>query len=152
MSFRLSPEEASARSIASAYKPDPDELCLVEQQHRDSCDINVIMRQYEKSGLITHVAEVDPSYGDFTTVNDFHSAVNQIKAAEAAFMTLDARLRKRFDNDPGKFLAFIEDDANRPEAEELGLVAKRPIPDATLKDVVEAVKGSKAAPKKKPLE
>lgn len=42
-------------------------------------------------------------------------------------MTLPAKVRDRFSNDPGKFLAFVDDPKSREEMYELGL-AKRPDP------------------------
>ena len=37
-------------------------------------------------------------------------------------MTLPADLRKRFSNDPGQLLSFLENEDNRAEAIKLGLV------------------------------
>lgn len=142
MSFCLDPEEARRRSVETAYVDDSG-VVMTEQSHRDSCDINVIMKKYEKSGLISHVSDVNPNYGDFTQVSDYHSARNQLIAADAAFMTLDAKVRKFFDNDPARFLEFMANPQNAEKAIELGLATRKPGPDATLKDVVEAVKSTK---------
>ena len=69
------------------------------------------------------VGSVEPQYGDFTTVADFHAAQNIIAEATQSFDLLPAALRKRFDNDPAKLLEFLEDDSNREEAIKLGLVS-----------------------------
>jgi len=63
-----------------------------------------------------------PYYGDFTGISDYHSALNQITAAQQGFMQLPAELRSRFDNDPGKLLEFLGDEKNLDEAIKLGLV------------------------------
>ena len=64
----------------------------------------------------------EPMYGDYSSVSDFHAAQNLIAEATQTFDLLPASLRKRFDNDPAKLLAFLEDDSNREEAVKLGLV------------------------------
>lgn len=46
-------------------------------------------------------------------------------------MSLPAELRKRFRNDPGMLLAFLEDPQNRAEAESLGLVDRMPVVDSS---------------------
>ena len=67
-----------------------------------------------------------PQYGDFTDAMDYHSALNAVIAADAAFMELPASVRARFSNDAGAFVAFCSDPANRAEAEALGLVMPSP--------------------------
>jgi hypothetical protein len=48
-------------------------------------------------------------------------------------MALPANIRSRFDNDPAKLIDFMENPANREEAESLGLVNKsEPVPVALL--------------------
>lgn len=94
-----------------------------KQSFRSQCNINDIMKKYEKTGLIEHIKQ-GGTYGDFTQPLDYHGALNEITKATASFMTLPANLRKRFDNDPAKLISFLADEKNRTEAEELGLVAR----------------------------
>ena len=42
------------------------------------------------------------------------------------FMTVPAHIRAEFDNDPAKFLAFVQDDANTEKMREMGLLQKVP--------------------------
>lgn len=108
-----------------------DLLCedhtLTQQQFRDECDVNYIMRTYDKTGILTHVNTRSPLSGDFTSVVDYQSACNAVIEAEAAFMALDPHLRARFSNDPGELLAFVSDEANYDEALRLGLVDPKPV-------------------------
>ena len=94
----------------------------VKQSFTKECDVNNIIAAYTKTGVITHLNQAKPQYG-FAPSVDFHAALNIIKKAETAFQELPAKLRKKFDNDPGQFLAYIEDDSNRPEMAELGLLS-----------------------------
>lgn len=139
--------DAGERSFTHSYVDD-SEQCLVEQSHKDSCDINFIMKKYEQTGQLHHVMEAMPNFGDFDPIT-YQEAKNATIAAEDAFMSLPAKLRQRFDNDPGKFLEFTDDPANAEELINLGLATAKPVPDATLKDVVEAVKSAKTTSKKK---
>jgi len=98
-----------------------------KQQFKEECDINTIMKKFEKTGLINHIKE-GGTYGDFTNVSDYHAALNQVIEADEAFMTLPASTRKKFDNDAAKMIAFLDDSKNDEEAIKLGLKPK-PITD-----------------------
>jgi len=100
---------------------------LAKQSEKDSCDINVILRRYEKTGILPDLIKQDPQYGDFADVPDFQAAHAIVSMAMAQFEALDAPLRKRFDNDPAQFLAFATDKANLEEMRKLGLA--KPAPD-----------------------
>lgn len=100
------------------------EPTLAQQHFKDECDVNNILRKYEATGLVTHVANGTPSYGDFSSVLEFQQAQNILIEAQDAFDSLPASLRKRFDNDPAVMLEFIENPDNREEAEKLGLLNK----------------------------
>lgn len=100
------------------------EPTMAQQHFKDECDVNNILRKYEATGLVTHLANGTPSYGDFSSVLDFQQAQNLLIEAQDAFDALPASLRKRFDNDPAVMLEFIENPDNREEAERLGLVSK----------------------------
>lgn len=111
---------------------------LTQQQFLEESDINYIADKYGLTGELPQVLEL-PKYGDFTGIFDYQGAQNAVIAAQQQFMTLPAKLRARFDNDPQKLLAFLEDDDNRAEAEFLGLVNKKP--DKPVQDLPESPKG-----------
>lgn len=93
------------------------------QQHmKDECDINLILKRFEKTGQIAHVSGQVPRYGDFSNVTDYQEAVQQVAEADREFMTLPAHIRTRFHNSPGELLDFLSNDANLAEAVELGFV------------------------------
>ena len=67
------------------------------------------------------------TFGQFADVSNVDSfASMQIHAAEArtAFERMPAKLRFRFDNDPEKLLAFLDNPENKEEAIKLGLIKK----------------------------
>jgi len=99
---------------------------LAQQHMRDECDINTIVERFGVTGQLP-VRAIEPSYGDFSGVSDYHTALNKIKAADEAFMALPGKLRAKFDNDPNALLNFLENEANRNEAIELGLIDGEPV-------------------------
>ena len=96
-------------AIALCFGHDNVEVSRTRQEFQDECDINVIMKRYEKTGVITHYSKREPQYVDFSDVPDFHTAMNVMQDAEAAFMTLPASVRKRFENDPQEFVKFASE-------------------------------------------
>ncbi len=120
--------------IRSPYNYDRDVTSLVtgldctqptrtKQQFKEECDINTILKRFNATGNVP-VSPVQPTYGDFTGIDDYKGALDQIIASEAEFAALPANLRKRFENDPAELLAFLDDANNRDEAIELGLIAQ----------------------------
>ena len=92
-----------------------------KQSFAEEADINTLIRRFGIGNPLPQGTRV-PSYGDFSFVTDYQSALNVLTLADKAFMSLPAHLRSRFGNDPGAFVAFCDDDANRDEAVRLGLV------------------------------
>lgn len=102
---------------------------LTRQAHQQECDINQIMAKWQKTGIIEHVNEFEGQYGDFTDLPaDYQSALNQVMAAQEMFESLPSTVRRKFDNDPGKFLEFVDNPENAGELVEMGL-AHSPVPD-----------------------
>ena len=62
-----------------------------------------------------------PTYGDFSGVGDFRSAMQAVVSAQDEFMKLPANLRNRFGNSPQAFLEFCSDPSNKDELVKLGL-------------------------------
>jgi len=98
-----------------------EDASLTQQHFKDECDINNILRQFNITGLLPE-SPLSPRYGDFTGISDYHSALNQVIAAEDEFMALPAQIRSRFDNDPAKLIDFLGKSENKDEAIKLGLV------------------------------
>ena len=100
-----------------------EDATLTQQHFKDECDINNILRQFNITGLLPENT-LSPRYGDFTGISDYHSALNQVIAAEDEFMRLPADLRARFQNDPAQLIEFLDNSENKDEAIKLGLVDK----------------------------
>ncbi len=94
-----------------------------EQSHKNEVSIHRIMERYRKRGVIDHVNANKGTYGDFTNAPDFAEANQIIAAAKSLFETVPSRIRRDFENDPGKFLEFMQNEENRDQIEEYGLDA-----------------------------
>lgn len=101
---------------------------MTKQSHKAECDVNTIMKKFEKTGMVTHVKEYRGEYGNFLGAAEFHEAWNEVLKAREMFESLPAKVRKRFENDPGEFLEFVHDPANEEEMIELGLARRREAP------------------------
>lgn len=96
-------------------------IYFTEQAHKEQCDVNEIIRRYDKTGLITHVSKFEAQFGDLDGT-DFKQAQDLVINAKRQFDELPSKIRNRFENDPGQLLAFMADPENRNEAIELGLI------------------------------
>lgn len=94
---------------------------LTEQGHKKECDMNYILRNYHKNGIIRHAKTYQGTYDDIT-IQDFQAAQLLVKGAEKMFNDLPANLRNKFDNDPGKFYEFTNNPANKDEMIKLGMI------------------------------
>lgn len=100
---------------------------MTKQEFAEECDINHIMARYEKTGVMpvgTRMFE----FGEAISEYSYQESMNAVIASREYFASLPARIRDRFGNDPGKLFAFLDDEDNRDEAIELGLV-KEPDPE-----------------------
>lgn len=104
------------------------EPTMAQQQFKTETDINEIVRQFGITGQLPTDGRM-ASYGDFSEVVDYHTAMNAVRSAQDAFMALPAHVRERFSNDPQRFVDFCSDDRNLEEARKLGLSPDAPKPD-----------------------
>lgn len=107
---------------------------LTRQEFADECDINKLMEQYEKTGFLpANVNRSEPAYLDVSNVPDLPEALNMLNAATTAFMSLPAKVRRDFDNDPMQFIAFAENPENLDKMREWKLAPPAPVEPAPQK-------------------
>lgn len=100
---------------------------LTIQSQKEEADINNIVKAFGVTGQLPASIRL-PSYGDFTGIDDFRSALEAVKAAEESFNQVPAAIRSQFDNSPQAFLEFCSDPSNLPQLREWGLA---PTPEGT---------------------
>lgn len=98
---------------------------LTKQSFKDECDINNILKKYEKTGILEHRAKYEGQYADVTGTVDYQTALNTVRDAEAAFMSLPASIRTEFENDPHEFLEFAQNPENEEALIEMGLATPK---------------------------
>jgi len=103
---------------------DTGEFTFTKQSSKDECDINNILAQYRRTGMIAHINAAAAQYLDLPSDLDYQASINVVKSAEEAFASLPAKIRDEFQNDPSVFLAGLYDPAKRPRLEELGVLRK----------------------------
>ncbi len=103
-----------------------EDASLAQQQFKDECDINNILKQFNVTGQLPQ-APLSPRYGDFTGISDYKTALDRVIAADEEFMNLPADLRARFDNDAANLIEFLNNEENRAEAEKLGLTEPKQV-------------------------
>lgn len=108
---------------------------MAQQQFKEEVDINTIVRRFGLTGQLPENLRM-PVSGDFTAVTDFQTAMQTVRQAQEEFLRVPAEIRARFANDPGQFMAFLEDERNKDEAIKLGLVNP---PVEKTRDMVQAV-------------
>lgn len=116
-------DAASEAAAVGEFEP-----TLTQQHEKDEADINEIVRRFGVTGELPYVT-APPTFGDFTEAVDYHTAMNVIARANAAFAELPADVRYEFHNDPGLFVAFCEDKKNLPRLRELGLAIPEVVGD-----------------------
>lgn len=119
--------------VHGPYDPpvDPGLTCteksLTRQSEADACDINLIMKRFEKTAELP--AFTDPGvFADVTTIGDYRAVQDRILRTRTVFDNLPLDLRQRFEMDPINLLDFLADPANHEEAVQLGLFPN-PEPD-----------------------
>lgn len=117
----------SAYDPHSRVHPKLDPISLTHQAMAPECDINTIMKKYERTGVLEHRNNFEGQYGDFADgPADYHESMNAVIAADEMFSTLPAKVRRRFHNDPGAFIEFATNPENQDELIKLGLATRLP--------------------------
>lgn len=103
------------------------DVSLADESQQSATDINNIMRKYKKTGVITHITNAIPQFGDVSQIGDYQSCLERVRHAEQLFSELPARTREKFQNDPAQFLSFMDNENNLEEAIKLGLAIPKPV-------------------------
>lgn len=117
--------EKNGRVRVGTKNPKPDQKA--QQQFKDQCDVNLIVAKYKNTGEWLHLTKRQGVYADVSAITDYHESLQKVLDANAAFAALPASIRTRFDNDPAKLLAFMQDKENYAEGVKIGLFEKKQV-------------------------
>ncbi len=105
-----------------AYAPvDVSGESRTKQSMKKECDVNRIVASFQKTGLITHLAEGYPIFADVSELGDYRSVIEQVRAVDKYFAGLPAAVRTAFGNDASNFMDYLESGATVEELEKAGL-------------------------------
>ncbi|WNK12510.1 MAG: internal scaffolding protein [Microvirus sp.] len=101
---------------------------MTKQEFARECDINNIVKSFSVSGQLNHVSAkaLSGQYLDLPDGFDLQQSLEIVAQAESAFMSLPAKVRDRFHNDPANFLTFVHDPDNLDEMRRMGLATTPP--------------------------
>lgn len=142
---------ARSHSLHSFYFPhdrvtyDCGDVMVTKQSMAAECDINNILKQFSKTGIINHINQNAAQYIDLPDNLDFQQSLAIIQSAEDAFASLPSKVREYYRNDPGRFLAALQDPAERSHLEELGVLRPPPLGSGAAKTVPTPAGGSPTA-------
>lgn len=121
---------------------DCSEPQLTDQSYKNQCDINIIMEQYKKTGLLPQQTTLQPKYTDNTIIPTLEDAFNITNAAIDAFNSLPPDIRRLMDNNPAQLELFIQNPENEYVLKKHGIIIENhiPEPEVTLKDINETLK------------
>lgn len=124
--------------------PKLDDKILVDQSYKQSADVNNIMRQYVKTGVLPQGRQ-GGQFIDTSGLPSFIEAHEIVQQAYALFQGLPAIVRKAMDNDPNNLESFINDPRNKKFLQDNGCVLQDEKPVKIESQPSAAVDDSKAS-------
>ncbi len=103
---------------------------VTKQEMKAECDINNIIKQYQKTGIFSHISAQRPVYEDLPNNFDYQQALHTVMTAEDSFATLPSVVRDFYQNNPERFLAALSDPSQRARLTEWGVFEKPVEPTA----------------------
>lgn len=91
---------------------------MTRQADAESCDINTIMKRYEKTGVLPPYTSPG-FFADVSALGDFHVVTDTVAKVTAVFEQLPAALRSEFGNDVAEFVNWATDPQNAGELKSL---------------------------------
>lgn len=128
--------DVDAASVASGVACLDESLAI--QSQKDEADINVIVRRFGVTGSLPVRMVPEALVGDVEEF-DLMTANAVLIEARQSFLSLDAEVRARFNNDPMRFVAFAIDEKNIEELRKLGLAKPIVAPEPERVQKVEIV-------------
>lgn len=118
------------KSISNPHARKPvhlncSEPLLTDQSYKRSTDINSIMAQYAKTGMLPNFRKNPPMYIDETQIPDAITSFNIVNRAQELFQELPAIVRKAMDNNPALMENFIANEENHDFLLKHGVLTKR---------------------------
>lgn len=89
-------------------------------------DINKIVAKFKKTGQLPVLQDRLGQFVDTISIGDYQTCLEKIRTAQELFESYPSAIRRKFDNDSTKFLAYCDELKSNPklinDAENLGLI------------------------------
>lgn len=110
-----------------------EDVSRTKQEFYEDSLISTILAAHTRTGMLP-VNQITGKFLDLSTLPTFQESQNQIADVTSAFNAMPAEFREDFDNDPSKFVDWVQE-AEPDELAELGLIPKaddqvEPAPEA----------------------
>lgn len=102
-----------------------DDVSMTDQSFKKECDINNIVAKFKKTRDPSLLKQRQGVYADVSEYGDLSDAYMKVQNAEEAFATVPAALRAKLDNDPVKFIQYMNDPNNIEEAVQYGIMSRK---------------------------
>ena len=90
---------------------------MTRQSETKACDVNEIVKRFDRTGVITHLQSAQGVYADVSDIGSYSEAIQTVQDAQKAFYALPSGLRAHFDNDPAAYVDWAtsatEDERNQ---------------------------------------
>lgn len=84
---------------------------LTKQEFKDDCNPTLILEKFQRTGLIDHVNQYQPVFGEQSSLT-YYEAISITRNAQNQFNDLPSSTRHFFNQDIGEYLDFISDPDN----------------------------------------
>jgi len=111
----------------SATDIDTGTEMITKQSMAAECDINNILKQYSKTGIMEHINTANAQWLDLPSQIEYQRSLNTMIAAEDAFAQLPAAVRDYYLNDPENLLAALDNPQQADKLREFGIL--KPLPE-----------------------
>jgi len=92
-----------------------------DQSFKDDLDVNVLVQDAQRKGLLRHVDQWKGEYDDIPA-GDFQEAQFIVAKGKSMFEALPSSRRNQFHNDPAEFMSFVQDPANQETLRKWGVL------------------------------
>lgn len=108
---------------------------MTKQEFKTEVDINNIVKQFKPHHMAAMLQAnlQSGAYQDLPDSYDYQAALDLVRQAENSFMTVPAKIRDQFGQDPAAFLAFVTNPDNLEEVRKLGLARPAQEPPAPIR-------------------
>lgn len=94
---------------------------LTEQGAASTTDVDFIIDQFTRTGVLRHAEQYEATYGEFLSGDLYELAQTKIAEANTFYNSLPEGIRQNFPGGTQQFLEFSQDPSNIDAMKELGL-------------------------------